>query len=368
MGSYICTNSQCSKLTSEGVTNKIDLKREKGGGYTCRSCGYYVKREYCGALKALEYDETTSVLTVFHQGIHKCTLKPEIQSTLSWAKQEMVNRDLCKTPKEWKIDLMGYYLAKGEVEKSSEVAEKLNDPQVFDKLCYMVKEGGCKQSSKESTVDAFKNIRTLKETTDKKDLFNIYKINCSDINGEPSFVFKTSRKALELALKMDPNVEDGKERSILTFEWVYIDGMHSCVIGFKTLTMWTYHPGMHRVMNLAIMDCEHENTEMLTLFLKLFNYALQDLTGDKTYKFNPYRIKCDENGANFNAIVNVFGKEYLERTVTCQWHFRQCANRQIAKVNRLERESFKNLVNAICYSNTVNDYNNVSNALEKICE
>ena len=82
---------------------------------------------------------------------------------------------------------------------------------------------------------------------------------------------------------------------------------------------------------------------------------------------------CDANttlthGANFNAIVNVFGKEYLERTVTCQWHFRKCANRQIAKVNKLERESFKNLVNAICYSNTVNDYNNVSNALDKICE
>ena len=77
---------------------------------------------------------------------------------------------------------------------------------------------------------------------------------------------------------------------------------------------------------------------------------------------------CNENDANFNDIVNVFGKEYLQRTVTCQWDFRQCTNRQIAKVNRFERESFKNLVNTICYSNTVNDYNNVSNALEKICE
>ena len=58
----------------------------------------------------------------------------------------MVNRDLRKTPKEWKIYLMGYCLDKGEVEKASEEAEKLNDPQVFDKLCYMVKEYGRKQS------------------------------------------------------------------------------------------------------------------------------------------------------------------------------------------------------------------------------
>ena len=79
----------------------------------------------------------------------------------------------------------------------------------------------------------------------------------------------------------------------------------TAVIGFKTLTMWTYHPGMRRVMNLAIMECEHENTEMLTLFLNLFNSALQDLTSDPTYKFNPYGIMCDENGAKFNTIVNV---------------------------------------------------------------
>ena len=129
---------------------------------------------------------------------------------------------------------MEYYLAKGEVGKASEVAEKLNDPQVFDKLCYMVKEGAREQSSNESTVDAFQNIRSLKDTTDKKDLFHIYKMNCRDINSEPSFVFKTSRKALELALKMDQNVEEGKVRSILTFEWAYIDGMRNCVIGFKT--------------------------------------------------------------------------------------------------------------------------------------
>ena len=126
---------------------------------------------------------------------------------------------------------------------------------------------------------------------------------------------------------------------------------------------------MRRVMNLAIMECEHENTtEMLTLFLNLFNSALQDLTSDPTYKSNPYGIMCDENGTNFNAIVNVFGKEFLGRTVTCQWHFRKCANRQIAKVNKLERETFKNMVNAICYCNTANDYNNVRNALDKICE
>ena len=53
----------------------------------------------------------------------------------------------------------------------------------------------------ETEVDSFTNIKTLKETTDKKDKFYIYKMNCKSVLGEPSYVFKTSTKALEIAKK-----------------------------------------------------------------------------------------------------------------------------------------------------------------------
>ena len=53
----------------------------------------------------------------------------------------------------------------------------------------------------ETEVDSFTNIKTLKETTDKKDKFYIYKMNCESVSGEPSSVFKTSTKALEIAKK-----------------------------------------------------------------------------------------------------------------------------------------------------------------------
>ena len=46
----------------------------------------------------------------------------------------------------------------------------------------------------------------------------------------------------------------------------------------------------------------------------------------KKYKFNPYRFYVDEAGANKNAIANVFGRRGLEKTVTCQFHFLQCAH------------------------------------------
>ena len=53
----------------------------------------------------------------------------------------------------------------------------------------------------ETEVDSFTNIKTLKETTDKMDKFYLYRINCESVSREPSYIFKTSTKALEIAKK-----------------------------------------------------------------------------------------------------------------------------------------------------------------------
>ena len=34
---------------------------------------------------------------------------------------------------------------------------------------------------------------------------------------------------------------------------------------------------------------------------------------------------CDEAGCNFNAINKVYGQEFQGQTVTCQFHFKNCA-------------------------------------------
>ena len=69
-GSYVCNNSTCSKLTSDGVKNRNHFIQAKGGGYTCHSCGYYVQKEYCGAMKILEFDIDTNYITAYHYGNH----------------------------------------------------------------------------------------------------------------------------------------------------------------------------------------------------------------------------------------------------------------------------------------------------------
>ena len=77
-----------------------------------------------------------------HQGRHKCQLKPDCKSQLEYAQEQTLNRDLKKFPRELKIDLIGYYLAQRDIEKAKEVAEKMDDYRVIEKLRYIGKDGG----------------------------------------------------------------------------------------------------------------------------------------------------------------------------------------------------------------------------------
>ena len=171
----------------------------------------------------------------------------------------------------------------------------------------------------------FKNLGKLKAAADKKDQYHMYKINCRSMSGEPSYVFKTLETAAHIALKMDPTISTGSKSEEVEEE-AYLDGMHSRVKGYKSLSLWTYHPGMKRVIHLAAMEAEKEDTESLTLFLNLFNKVLSQVSGIVNYKFNPVGMMCDEAGANFLAIEAALGSEFLQKTVSCQWHFHQCTN------------------------------------------
>ena len=105
---------------------------------------------------------------------------------------------------------------------------------------------------------------------DELDPNYIFWINCSEINNEPSYVFKTSYLALQLALKMDPETQNDQPSSMVE-EYAYLDGIHTRVKGYVTLALWTYHPGMCKVMRPASMECERKNTECIAIFLDLFN-------------------------------------------------------------------------------------------------
>ena len=71
----------------------------------------------------------------------------------------------------------------------------------------------------------------LKQGTDKEDKYLIYRINNSQFNGQPDYIFKSSAPVAQLAIDMD---QDGLEHP-LQGEEAYFYGCHSRCAGYKTL-------------------------------------------------------------------------------------------------------------------------------------
>jgi hypothetical protein len=160
-----------------------------------------------------------------------------------------------------------------------------------------------------------------------------------------------SYKAMaEFAVSMDKD-RDGPMR----FEYAFVDAKHDRCRGFKTLTLWAYNDVMRKLVCLAAMEAEDENTENLTRFWRLLNEMLQDFTQVKGYTFNPYGFVADEYHANWNSIRNVFGDKSLERVVSCEFHYKQSVHIQAKKLGA-DSAKFKYVANNMLQTATAQQF------------
>ena len=97
------------------MINTIDFQQDKCSGYSCNSCGYYAIYQPCGYKRAVELDMDTGLMTLWHEGTHTFKAKPNKALKTQYAKDNVLDVDLQATPKEMKIDLIGYYLATGQL-------------------------------------------------------------------------------------------------------------------------------------------------------------------------------------------------------------------------------------------------------------
>ena len=78
---------------------------------------------------------------------------------------------------------------------------------------------------------------------------------------------------------------------------------------------------------MATLNCEGENKGNAELFWRCWEEALGEK--NKITCFNPIGIMLDEKGNNSKAVGNVYGKELLHRCYSCEFHFKQIANRRL---------------------------------------
>ena len=144
------------------------------------------------------------------------------------------------------MDLFKVLIFEGNINQAVELTWKMDDPTLIEKMRYMAKSKGIDCGDSQDNIEEFGNVSNLKKATDVCDTNLIYSLNCQELGGNgPSFVFKTNKYALETAVRMDPNTKTTHgRRSLLSYEKASFDIMHKRCQGFKTLTLWTHHPGM----------------------------------------------------------------------------------------------------------------------------
>ena len=147
-----------------------------------------------------------------------------------------------------------------------------------------------------------------------------------------------------------------------------MDGLHSRVKDYITLTLWVENPIIEKTQRLASMECLTEDTENVTIFLQNFLDILREVKNDTQYMWKPRMIMADENGANKKAVGNVLGEEMRQRTISCQWHFLRCAKKVLHHINKEDRDEFLKLANALIHKAvTKNAYQEYRTKLETIC-
>ena len=106
----------------------------------------------------------------------------------------------------------------------------------------------------------------------------IYKVHNNSLDpSRPSFVFKSSKEQLQIAVD-----KDRQGSNPLGEEYCHLDGNHKRCAGFKTITLGMYHPFLWQMCKIANMEVESENTLAMNLFCEVLNEALQEYTANKS--------------------------------------------------------------------------------------
>ena len=327
-GNFICLNDSCPFYQQDNSRNQHQFKRV-GNNKFCFSCDCLCYRKKCNAVKMIEYYHESRSLEVYHHGKHECQVRPNVSGNDQYVQRSLQEVGVTVGPKELAQIQMTKELHKqmesGETDMNAiiDIAAKLTNKQ---RIKDIKKRMTTQLKSEKHSLSAVAELKAICDTSDK---YLIYKIHDSNMTGQgSSYVFKSSRKMAQLAINMDQNQALWCP---LMEEPAYFDGMHRRCEGWKTLTLWLFHPSSKRLNRIATMEVKGETSENCAKFWEILNEMMAEIKCQPGYKFNPKHFITDEAGANFNGIIAAYGPAGAQRAYTCQFHYKHCLDAMLAK-------------------------------------
>ena len=188
---------------------------------------------------------------------------------------------------------------------------------------------------------------------------------------ENNYVLKSSKEKLKLLTEV-MQAED-----LMGKEYIYMDFKENRIVqkekNMKTLGLSVYHVILKKVVLTVRMDCETENKDSVSFFLKSIDEMLQHYSNQRIEEFRPASgWMLDEGGGLHTALEENYGLPYCQdNVVTFQMHLTMCRNRHsssafIGDTNKQGKiAEFRKNVNTLVHANTINEYNDVFNELRE---
>ena len=282
-------------------------------------------------------------MTIYHYGNHSCQVKPKRNQEMERMVINQFKSNNPLKPSQVPSVNINKAIQDGDLEGVERMSEALCDMQHTQNLKKKALKEVC------PVGHSFEALGMLKETTDKKDKFFIYEINDRSLNGEQSYVFKTSRFKLDLLNQMNK-----LGNHILSKEYGHIDGKVDRCPGYCTITLSVFHPILQTQIPLVIMEAESESSKCISKFWSLTNKALWDYG---KHKFNPFALISDESGAFWKAALENFDEDTIANSVSCEFHFKDNVNKHANKLCCEEdKENFKKLCHQWLEVTTISGY------------
>ena len=364
---FTCTNNECAFYLEEKKRNKTYFTTI-GEQKFCFTCNTLAVATPCGASKMIEYNMERRLLSIYHIGEHTCQVRINMTENDDYMKRSLTELGGRVTPKELAQIQMMKELEKqmdsGTTNMSAivDIAAKLTYKQQISEIKQRI------QTQLKSEKHSLSAVAELKAITDMSDKYLIYKIYDNNMTGwGNSYVFKSSKKIAQLAINMD---QKQLTKCPLMEEPAYFDGMHKRCQGWKTLTLWLYHPASCCLCRIAMMEVKAEDSANCAKFWKVFNEMLQELCNDENYYFNPRRFITDEAGTSHNGIAAIYGEQGSNKSSTCQLHFKKQLEAMLAKFPPPileQRNEFEMLMTHLLTVPVLAEYHEIVSRIKAIC-
>ena len=193
-GSFVCNNKDCPfiKTSQCHQPNKVSWRNIRGNinFKVYAICNHVAQRISCGAKKLVEYDYTSRIATVYHLGNHKCW--PQLSSRNSSVHEHPIKlpQGLTGSAKQVGLTQIVRLIDDGNMEAAAKEAEVWIDRR---KVKWQMEAMNPQEAMDHNSFDA---VGIVKQKTDTKDPFYIYKIGNKNLGGGSDYVIhKTSKNS-----------------------------------------------------------------------------------------------------------------------------------------------------------------------------